>query len=129
MGKQGPGARVWAGIGMLAAWLTTAPGLPAAPGTSDPAPASAAVAASPAKAGEDNPFFVLCYHRFLNHPPGEKERPQAEYEMPTEEFEWQMQYLKDNGFTLISQGQLMSYWFQGKPLPLKPVLLTFDDGF
>jgi peptidoglycan/xylan/chitin deacetylase (PgdA/CDA1 family) len=46
-----------------------------------------------------------------------------------EDFKWQMQYLKDNGFNPISMKQLMDYWFQGKPLPLKPVLISFDDGF
>jgi peptidoglycan/xylan/chitin deacetylase (PgdA/CDA1 family) len=54
---------------------------------------------------------------------------QAEYQMPLDEFKWQMQYLRDNGFTPISARQLSDFWFQGKPLPPKPVLLTFDDGF
>jgi peptidoglycan/xylan/chitin deacetylase (PgdA/CDA1 family) len=119
------GWRAWAVIGILAAGSVTQPGAAAAP---VPSP-SPSVAAAVVPAGTETPFFVLCYHRFLNHPPGEEERPQAEYELLTEEFEWQMQYLKDNGFTPISQEQLMGYWFQGKPLPLKPVLLTFDDGF
>jgi peptidoglycan/xylan/chitin deacetylase (PgdA/CDA1 family) len=79
--------------------------------------------------GDDQPFFVLCYHRFLNHPDEDEDLAQAEYQMPLDEFKWQMQYLKDNGFHPISKEQLMGYWFQGKPLPLKPVLITFDDGF
>ncbi len=77
----------------------------------------------------DEPFFVLCYHRFLNHVDEDEDLTTAEYQMPLEEFKWQMQYLKDNGFHPISKEQLMGYWFQGKPLPLKPVLITFDDGF
>ncbi|HVZ80477.1 MAG TPA: polysaccharide deacetylase family protein [bacterium] len=109
-------------------------------------PASSPVAptASPA-ASADQEFFVLCYHRFLNKPipvqqedpsrsptgedPGQKGPKQTEYETSMDDFKWQMQYLKENGFTPISQEQLMGYWFQGRPLPLKPVLLTFDDGF
>ena len=75
------------------------------------------------------PFFVLCYHRFLHHADEDEDLAQAEYQMPLEEFQWQMQYLKDNGFHPISQEQLKDYWFEGKPLPLKPVLITFDDGF
>ena len=87
--------------------------------------------ARPIQASRDpgEPFFVLCYHRFLHHADGDEDLAQAEYQMPMEEFEWQMQYLKDNGFHPISQEQLMGYWFEGKPLPLKPVLITFDDGF
>ncbi len=91
-------------------------------------PGSTPVAA-PAVAGSDEPFYVLCYHRFLHHPDEAEDLAQAQYQMPIEEFKWQMRYLKDNGFHPISQEQLMGYWFQGKPLPLKPVLITFDDGF
>lgn len=80
-------------------------------------------------AAEDQPFFVLCYHRFVHHPDGHEKLETAEYQMPVDEFKWQMQYLKDNGYQPISDQQLMDYWFQGKPLPLKPVLITFDDGF
>ena len=82
---------------------------------------------APKEAEQD--IFVLCYHRFLAQPPGEDDPDQTEYEMLLDDFKWQMNYLKENGFTPISQEQLMGYWFQGKPLPLKPVLLTFDDGF
>jgi peptidoglycan/xylan/chitin deacetylase (PgdA/CDA1 family) len=77
---------------------------------------------------EDNAFVVLCYHRFVAHPEKFKE-PLSEYQFPLAEFRWQMQYLKDNGITPISMQQLKDYWFGGKPLPAKSVLLTFDDGF
>ena len=103
--------------------LTSATATPAHPA----APEAAVV--PPGETGDDNPFFVLCYHRFLNKPDEAEDLAQAEYQMPLEEFKWQMQYLKDNGFHPISEEQLMGYWFQGKPLPLKPVLITFDDGF
>jgi peptidoglycan/xylan/chitin deacetylase (PgdA/CDA1 family) len=73
-------------------------------------------------------FTVLCYHRFTAHP--EKVTiPLSEYTLPLAEFRWQMQYLKDHGITPISMEQLKDFWFYGTPLPDKPVLLTFDDGF
>ncbi len=90
---------------------------------------SAAVAGVPSNSSEDESFVVLCYHRFVLKPDEKDDWAQAEYQMPVEEFKWQMQYLKDNGFTPISDGQLMDFWFRGKPLPPKPVLITFDDGF
>src|SRR5690348_7013294 len=89
---------------------------------STPVILSGAPGANMAPAPEQD-FFVLCYHRFLNQPPGEDDPEQTEYETLMDDFKWQMDYLKENGFTPISQEQLMGYWFQGKPLPLKPVLL------
>ncbi len=76
----------------------------------------------------DNSFVVLCYHRFVSHPEKFTEKL-SEYRFPQTEFRWQMQYLKDHGITPISMKQLKDYWFDGKPLPARPVLLTFDDGF
>jgi len=76
----------------------------------------------------DSPFVVLCYHRFVSHPEKFTEKL-SEYRFPQTEFRWQMQYLKDHGITPISMKQLKDYWFYGKPLPARPVLLTFDDGF
>jgi peptidoglycan/xylan/chitin deacetylase (PgdA/CDA1 family) len=76
----------------------------------------------------DNSFVVLCYHRFVSHPEKFTEKL-SEYRFPQAEFQWQMQYLKDHGITPISMKQLKDYWFGGKPLPARPVLLTFDDGF
>ncbi|HWR43284.1 polysaccharide deacetylase family protein [Sporomusa sp.] len=49
--------------------------------------------------------------------------------IPPQEFEEQMAYLSQNGFTTITPDQLMSYLNQGKELPEKPILITFDDGY
>lgn len=49
--------------------------------------------------------------------------------VPTKEFRKQMDYLKNNGYTTIDPNQLRDYLAEGKPLPEKPVLITFDDGY
>jgi peptidoglycan/xylan/chitin deacetylase (PgdA/CDA1 family) len=97
--------------------------------------------------GSDGDFYVLCYHRFWDKAmqdavdkklaaaasmeKSDEKRVATEtcYEMPVTEFLWQMNYLKENKFTVISEAQLMDYWSKGTPLPPRSVLLTFDDGF
>jgi peptidoglycan/xylan/chitin deacetylase (PgdA/CDA1 family) len=44
-------------------------------------------------------------------------------------FREQMQFLKDNGFHPITLQQLHEYMTEGKAVPVKPVVLTFDDGY
>lgn len=46
-----------------------------------------------------------------------------------QDFEEQMDYLSQNGFTTITPDELMAYLNHGKALPEKPVLITFDDGY
>lgn len=46
-----------------------------------------------------------------------------------QEFEEQMVYLHDNGYTTISPDQLLDYIQYKEPLPNKPILITFDDGY
>jgi peptidoglycan/xylan/chitin deacetylase (PgdA/CDA1 family) len=40
-----------------------------------------------------------------------------------------MDYLSDSHYQTIGLGDLADYWFSGKPLPVKPIILTFDDGY
>lgn len=40
-----------------------------------------------------------------------------------------LKYLRDNGYETISMTQLIQYVKGGAPLPEKPILLTFDDGY
>lgn len=44
-------------------------------------------------------------------------------------FAAQMKFLKDNNFNPISLQQLYEYMKNGTPVPTKPVVLTFDDGY
>ncbi len=47
----------------------------------------------------------------------------------TDQFEKQMKYLKENGYHTITPAELLDAWQKGTPLPEKPVVLTFDDGY
>ncbi|MCL2343179.1 MAG: polysaccharide deacetylase family protein, partial [Firmicutes bacterium] len=44
-------------------------------------------------------------------------------------FEADMEYLKAKGYTTVSAAEILDYVDGGAPLPEKPVLVTFDDGF
>lgn len=44
-------------------------------------------------------------------------------------FERQMRFLKDWGYTSISLGDLVAALLNDTPLPSRPVIITFDDGY
>ena len=44
------------------------------------------------------------------------------------DFDAQMKYLVDSGYKVISPDDLLDAWESGKPLPEKPIVITFDDG-
>lgn len=70
---------------------------------------------------------ILMYHKIRDYK--EKDSKKAKIFITTPAaFEEQMKYLHDHNYTIISVGDLMKA-FNGAPLPYKPVIITFDDGF
>lgn len=65
---------------------------------------------------------ILMYHDIL---------PEKEvfFDVTPEEFEQHLQKIRDNGLTPISLDQLVLHLRTGMPLPEKPILLSFDDGY
>lgn len=48
--------------------------------------------------------------------------------MTPAQFEKQMSWLADNGYHPISQQQMVDFLYEARPLPPRPVMITFDDG-
>ncbi|MGC3002134.1 polysaccharide deacetylase family protein [Streptomyces sp. G35A] len=46
-----------------------------------------------------------------------------------EAFAGQMAVLADRGLTPVTTAELAAHWRSGRPLPARPVLVTFDDGY
>lgn len=49
--------------------------------------------------------------------------------VPKEKFDAQMKYLKENGFHSITMAELYEAINNGKQVPPKPIVITFDDGY
>jgi len=71
---------------------------------------------------------ILMYHRIAKVREGE---PQLTIDLTVDpdDFARQMQWLADNGFTSITQRELYDALMEDGPLPERPVLITFDDGY
>ncbi len=65
---------------------------------------------------------VLMYHDILPE-------KQVFFDVTPEELEQHLQQIQQHGLTPISLDQLVSHLSTGAPLPAKPVLLSFDDGY
>lgn len=65
---------------------------------------------------------VMMYHDIL---------PQKEvfFDVTPQEFEAHLQLIQKNGLTPVSMDQLITHLRTGIPLPEKPILLSFDDGY
>jgi peptidoglycan/xylan/chitin deacetylase (PgdA/CDA1 family) len=103
---------------------------PATPKKSSPKPsakpASAPPAAAPAPVPVANPATdqavpVLMYHHIMPV-------PNNLIAISPSTFDEQMRYLRDHGWHPVSMAQFEEFVFTGKRLPVKPVLITFDDG-
>lgn len=89
------------------------------------APVEAASAAGEGFHGKEVP--ILCYHQLRDWKPTDSKSARV-YIMPMDVFKEELNALHDSGYTSILPDQLMDYLKNGKPLPPKPVMLTFDDA-
>jgi peptidoglycan/xylan/chitin deacetylase (PgdA/CDA1 family) len=69
---------------------------------------------------------VLCYHQIRDWRPTDSKQSK-DYIVPVKAFEEQIKMLADSGYHTISADQLYDYLNNGAALPVKPVMLTFDD--
>lgn len=65
---------------------------------------------------------VLMYHAV-------RENPVGIYQISPQLFDEEMKYLSDNGFTTLTMDQYVRSMKTQEPLPAKPILITFDDGW
>ena len=64
---------------------------------------------------------ILCFHRI-------DATRKSEYAVTPATFEGDMKILSDSGYHSIMPAQLYDYLVYNKPLPEKPVMITFDDS-
>ena len=67
---------------------------------------------------------IIMYHSVLKD-----ENLQGKYVIAPYELESDLKYLTRHGYTTIVMQDLIDYVYNGKPLPDKPIILTFDDGY
>jgi peptidoglycan/xylan/chitin deacetylase (PgdA/CDA1 family) len=71
---------------------------------------------------------ILMYH-YISVPPDGSDRYRLSLSVTPANFDAQMAYLKQAGYHAITLYDLYAYLAQGKALPDRPVILTFDDGY
>jgi peptidoglycan/xylan/chitin deacetylase (PgdA/CDA1 family) len=71
---------------------------------------------------------ILMYHYVSDVPPG-ADRLRRDLTVTPENFRSQLQYLADADYHPVMLSDVYFYLTQGYPLPNKPVVLTFDDGY
>lgn len=80
--------------------------------------------ALPAMAGGGTELPILMYHSLLRD-----DAMQGDYVLSPETFREDMEYLRSHGYQTVVVSDLIDFVHNGKPLPEKPVMVTFDDGF
>lgn len=67
---------------------------------------------------------ILMYHSILKDP-----ARTGTYVVTPEDFRRDMVWLRDHGYTTVHLAEVLDYVYEGAPLPEKPVVVTFDDGY
>lgn len=74
---------------------------------------------------EETPLLILMYHGILP----DNSRALGDYVVAVSEFESDLRYLKDKGYTTVTMRAVIDHVKNGSALPSKAVVITFDDGY
>ncbi len=99
----------------------------------EPLPSTETVSPEPSyqKPTEDSliKFPVFNYHHIRPMPSvASSTITDRAFTVSPEGFETHLKYFKDNGYQTVLIDDLLAYFDTGKPLPLKAIAITFDDG-
>jgi len=73
---------------------------------------------------EEVTMVVLMYHALMKN-----EKKAGDYIITPTAFENDLKYIRDQGYTTVVMEDIIAYVKEGKPLPEKPIMITFDDGY
>ncbi|HEX5145760.1 MAG TPA: polysaccharide deacetylase family protein [Conexibacter sp.] len=76
--------------------------------------------------GPPRPVPILMYHVVSDPLPNS---PYPDLYVPRAEFQDQMQALKRAGYTAVTLQEAWDSWHANGPLPKRPVVVSFDDGY
>jgi peptidoglycan/xylan/chitin deacetylase (PgdA/CDA1 family) len=68
------------------------------------------------------------YH-YISVPPADADTYRRDLSVTPENLDAQLAWLRENGYTAITLQHLLYHLTLGWPLPEKPIILTFDDGY
>ncbi len=105
--------------------FTPTPALPIATATRAATPT--ALVTPPAN-GEAAIVPILMYHHLADLPRDATELEQT-WTVAPHNFDEQMQLLVERGFRTITMAQLVAHLRDRQPLPSKPIIISFDDGW
>ncbi len=71
---------------------------------------------------------ILMYH-YVSTPPADADEYRLDLSAAPDQFAAQLQWLRENGYHTITLEHLYLALTEGYPLPSRPVILTFDDGY
>ena len=71
---------------------------------------------------------ILMYHYISDLPP-DADIYRRDLTVTPERFEAQLAYLRDQGYETVTLADVYTTLTTGKPLPARPIVLTFDDGY
>ena len=79
---------------------------------------------SPTSSNDEVQLPVVMYHHILESP-----SKLGDYVISPDQFEDDLKYIQEKGYTTITSVQLLEFIEQDGQLPEKPILITFDDGY
>jgi peptidoglycan/xylan/chitin deacetylase (PgdA/CDA1 family) len=71
---------------------------------------------------------ILMYH-YVSEPPADADVYRRDLSVTPEQLDAHLAYLQDEGYHVVTLDDLLYALTLGRPLPEKPVILTFDDGY
>jgi len=96
---------------------------------SSPGKATIATATPPPVPLPDQARVPIFMYHYVSELPPNSDTYRRDLTLSPEKFEAQLQYLADEGYHTITLTDIYLHLKQGYPLPEKPVVLTFDDGY
>ncbi len=67
---------------------------------------------------------IIMYHSLQKN-----NKTKSKFVIVPEDFEGDLKYIKEIGYTTIVMQDLIDFVYENKDLPEKPIMLTFDDGY
>ncbi len=71
---------------------------------------------------------ILMYH-YVSVPPPDADKYRLDLSVTPANFDAQMEYLASEGYHPVRLSDVAEFLRNGKPLPINPIVLTFDDGY